>query len=190
MEVRVRLDRQLIVRDVRRRKRNRRAHVILRLRERLAGQREHQVQVVVVDTRRGDGLQCGQRFRATVNPSDPAQQRIVETLHPQRDAVDSGGAVRRETVVLDRAGVGFERDLGVRRQQHQAADARQQAVDLVRAKQAGCSATETCGSWSARSWAIGASPMCLAQPTTVTTWSGWQAIVRLWPRPTSSTIQP
>ena len=43
------------------------------------------------------------------------QRRIVQRLHPDGDAVDAGRAIIVKARLFDAVGIGFERDLGIRR---------------------------------------------------------------------------
>ena len=48
-----------------------------------------------------------------VDAAEPPEHGVVETLHAKRQAVDAGLAVVVEAAVLDRAGIGLERDLDI-----------------------------------------------------------------------------
>ena len=79
---------------------------------------------------------------AVVHAADALEQRVVETLHADRQPVDARLRKRPKTLALEGAGVGLERDLAGRLQRQQAAHARQQGVDAVGRKQARRAATD------------------------------------------------
>ena len=104
---------------------------------RLARQGVHQVEV--------EGLEVALRFfdggdglGAVVHPPQRLQLGIVKALHANRQAVDPGLAKGLETVGLEGAGIGLQRDFGVGFQRQAGADVGQQAVDAVGREQAGC----------------------------------------------------
>ena len=66
----------------------------------------------------------------------------IEALDADRQAVHAGGAVRRELRRFERAGIGFERDLGVGRERHARAHGRQDRVDRLGAQHARRAAAE------------------------------------------------
>ena len=138
----VRFQRELVVRDMGGLQRHRAFHVGQRALQGLLRQRVHQVEVDVVVT----GILCRfhRRFRLAGRMDAPEafQFVVIETLHAERDAVDPGGQVAVETAVLDRAGVGFQGDLGAGGQWQALAHAIEQARDQLRRKQAGCAAAE------------------------------------------------
>ena len=71
--------------------------------------------------RRGaESLRARRRPRASASSArmqaaERAEVVVVQRLHAERDAVDAGGAIAAEALRLDAGRIGFERDLGVRR---------------------------------------------------------------------------
>ena len=59
--------------------------------------------------------QRGERLGCVVAPAQEHERRVVQRLHAQRHAVDAGPRQVGEARGLDRAGIGFQRDLDVRR---------------------------------------------------------------------------
>ena len=82
------------------------------------GSRVHQVEIEIVEA--GARAAPRRRVAMSLRRSGCARAvcscRRVEALRAERDAVDAGGAIVGEAAALDRAGVRFQRDLGVRRE--------------------------------------------------------------------------
>ena len=135
------LNRQVVDRQVRRLERQRDVQVGVQLRQALARQCVHQVEVEGVESRSGLG-QRGARLRTIVNPTQLGQHRIVETLHAHRQPGHTGFAEITKAIALKTARVGLERDLATRQQGQPGADRRQQPADRVGREQAGCAATD------------------------------------------------
>ena len=93
MEHRVRLERQLVAGDMGRLQTNRRLDVGLRHLERLAGQRVHDVDVEVVEARRGRLGDTATYVVAAVDSPDGLQTVVVEGLCADRQPIDARGAV-------------------------------------------------------------------------------------------------
>ena len=105
-------------------------------------QAEHQVEIEVVETgppRRVD--RCVGLARV-VHATERAQAGVVETLDPEREAIDPGRAVGAEARGVGAAGIRFEGDLDTGRQSHARGDAGQQAGDGRAAEQARCTAAD------------------------------------------------
>jgi hypothetical protein len=141
-EHRIGLQRELVVAQVRRLQRQRALDVVQRHRQVLAGQGVHQVEVDVVEAGVLRQLHRGPGLRAVVDPPEPAQAAVVETLDAQAQAIDAGAAVVLEAAVLGGAGVGFQRDLAARCETQACAGPLQQAVDLVGREQTRGAAAE------------------------------------------------
>jgi hypothetical protein len=109
--------------------------------QRLAGQREHQVEVEVVEVGVRD-LDRLLRLVLVVDAAQRLQMPAVEALDADRQAVDAAGAVGLELLGLEGAGIGFHRDLGVDLQRQQRAHVGQQAVQRCRRHQAGRAAAD------------------------------------------------
>src|SRR5208283_868771 len=57
--------------------------------QRLAGNREHEVEVQIVETGPAQDVERLKDHFARVDPAQPVEQRFVERLHAHRDAVDA-----------------------------------------------------------------------------------------------------
>ncbi len=135
------LDRQVVDRQVRRIKAQRLVEIGAQRGQVLPGQRIHQVDVEGVEGR-GRLLDRGARLRGVVHAADGLQVRVGEALHADRQPRHAGGAEGPESVALEGAGVGLERDLAARLQRQPGADVGQQAVDARGRKQAGRAAAD------------------------------------------------
>ena len=110
-------------------------HVGFGLRERLLGQRVHQVEVEVVEARVRD-LDRAPRLAVVVDPAERLQVRRIEALDADRQPVHAGGAEVAELLGLERPGVRLERDLGVGRELEPRAERGEQPVDRRGGEQA------------------------------------------------------
>jgi hypothetical protein len=126
---------------VRRRKGQRGVEVALPAPPGLPGQRVHQVDVEGVEGRRRLGDRRA-RLRAVVHAADAREHRVVEALHADRQPRHAGAAVGAETLALEGAGVGLQRDLAAGLERQPRADVGQQAVDGRRREQAGRAAAD------------------------------------------------
>ena len=77
-----------------------------------------------------------------VNAAKRLEMRRVEALDAERQAIDAGGAKGGELFCFDRAGVGFERNLGVRQHGEARAEGGQQRIERLPGEQAGRTAAE------------------------------------------------
>ena len=138
------LQRQLVERQVRRRQRQRHFNVGLRLRERLTGQRVHQVEVEgrVVALRDLHGSKC---LRSVMHAAERLQVTIVERLHADRQPRDAGIAIGCKAARLEAAGIGLQRDLAIRRQRQQRTHVGQQPFKALGAHQTGRAAADEDG---------------------------------------------
>jgi len=107
----------------------------------LTGQRVHQVQV--------EGLEClsgllhrSQCLCPVVHPAQRAQMAVVEALHSDRQAGDTGAAKGTKTVTLEGSRIGLQCDLALRRKPQPGPDVGQQAVNRLGRKQAGSAASD------------------------------------------------
>ena len=89
----------------------------------LAGPRGDQIEGPARKIRARD-LEGGQRLGGAVLAAEEGERGVVERLDAEGNPVDPGPAVGGETPGLDRARVGFEGDLGFRRQPPGFADPR------------------------------------------------------------------
>ena len=103
--------------------------------ERLAGPRIDQVEGEPrEDVARASST--ARRASATSWRRPSALQRgVVERLHAERDAVDAGGAIAAEALRLDAAGIGLQRDLGIRRDRPVSRDRIEDCADRRRLHQ-------------------------------------------------------
>ena len=97
--------------DMPRRAGQRGAQRFLPLRLALAGQREHQVDVDVVEAVRAQELDSGGDVLRRVLAAEGLEQRRVERLRAEADAVDAGLAPRGGFLRGDRGRVDLEREL-------------------------------------------------------------------------------
>jgi hypothetical protein len=111
---------------------------------RLARQAVHQVEVEGLEMLAGQ-LRGTLGFVGAVDAAEGFQVIVVEALDAERQAIDAGGAETGKLLGLDRAGVGFQRDLGVRRQHGQRPEGGDQFVDGGGREQAGRAAAEEDG---------------------------------------------
>jgi hypothetical protein len=141
VERRVRLQRQVIGRDVADPAADRRGDVGFGLCQRLTRQRVHQVEI--------DALEIGQRqfdraprFGAVMDAAQRGELGVVETLHADRQPGHAGGAEGGELGRFGGAGIGLERDLGAGMQGQAHADRRQQRFGGFGTHQAGRAAAD------------------------------------------------
>ena len=92
--------------------RQRLAHVLRLVLQRLAGQRVHDVEVEGVERLRRF-FHRRNRLGAVMHAAQRLQMRVVKTLHADGQAGHAGAAKGLEAVFFKRAGVGFQRDLAV-----------------------------------------------------------------------------
>ena len=91
-------------------------NIIHRLFDALTRQCPHQVQIEVVEASSLHGLNRNAGLIAIMHAAQPLQLSIVKSLNTQTDAIHTRRAIGLETIVLDRAGIRFERDFSVWRQ--------------------------------------------------------------------------
>ena len=137
----VRLDRQLIEREMRRGEFQRSRDVRVRVLGALSGQRIHEIKIDVaedVERRRRRGA----RLALVVHASERREVRGIEALHAQRQAVDAGGPEPGEPCLLERSGIRLERDLRVGYERNACAHRGENAVDRLGREQARRAAAE------------------------------------------------
>ena len=134
-EIGVGLEREVIDRQVRRIEAERDVEVPVQIGQRLPGQRIHQVEVEGLEVARGL-VERGARLVGAVDTAQAFKETVVEALHAHAQARDAGLAESLEAILLEGAGIGLERDLGVGFEAQQRTDVGQQAVDRVRREQA------------------------------------------------------
>ena len=103
-----------------------------RLLDGLPRQAEHEVEIEVVEARCARGVRGGQRLVTPVDAPEGFQFVVVETLDADREPVHAGIAEAFEAFDIHGAGIGFERDFGIRRDLDPGADAFEQARDGLR----------------------------------------------------------
>ena len=135
-EVGVGLNRQVVNRNMRWLQRQRLAHVLLQVFQRLAGQRIHDVEVEGVKSLRRL-FNRRNRLGAVMHAAQRLEVAVVKTLHANRKAVHAGAAKGLEAVFFKGAGVGLQRDLAIGLQPQPRANITQQAINRLRRKQAG-----------------------------------------------------
>ena len=134
-EYRIGFEREVIDRQVLRRKCNRRLEIGSQFVRRLSRQRIHQVEVDVVECHARDCHRAA-RLVAVVNATERAQVLRVETLDADRQTVGTAGAIGGEALGLEGARVGLQGDLGVGFQRQAGANVRHQAIEAGRRHQA------------------------------------------------------
>ena len=139
-EQRVRLQREVIARQVRRRESEGLRQVRTQLGQRLLGQRIHQVQVEGLE-QLGSGLGGGTGLGPVMHPSQCLQLGIREALDAQRQTVDTGSPVIGKACPLESARIGLHRHLGIGDDGQPGPQAGQQPVNGRPRKQAGRTAT-------------------------------------------------
>ncbi len=143
-ERRVGFERQVVDRQVRRLEAQRDIDVGKCLSQRLPRQGVHQVEVEGIEVD-GGKFGCPARLAVIVDAPQCLEMARIKTLDAERDTHHTRLAEALEPGGLDRAGVGFEGDLGAGNQLRQGANAAQDAVDSLGRKQAGGAATEEDG---------------------------------------------
>ena len=138
----IRLEGELVMRDVRRRQRNGARHVGFRHRQGLAGQGVHQVEIEILEPRLPRQRDRIDRLAAVVDAAQPCQAAVVETLDAEAQPVDAGLPVVPEASVLGGAGVGLECDLGIGREAQARRGAFEEPGDRRGRKQARRTAAE------------------------------------------------
>ena len=132
---RVRLERQVIERQMRRRERKRSGEIRARGVHRLLRQRVHEIEVHVAEDHQR-GFRGAPRLVGVVHAAQRLQRDRVEALDAERQPVHAGAEEIGEFLPLERAGIGLERHLGIGQQRHARANAREQPVDGGRAEEA------------------------------------------------------
>ena len=135
VEDRTGLERELVLRQVRRRERKGGTQIGERLLGRLFRQAVHEIEIEVGQTRRDELIDRATDVIDTVNAPERFQVRCVETLCTERHARNTGTAIAAETSVLDRAGICFERNFHVGRARDARAYAFHESADRLRRKQ-------------------------------------------------------
>ena len=143
-EGRVRLQGKLVGADVLHAERQSSLHIGQRVCGILLRQGIHQINIDALENAAGffDG---SAGFVCRVNAPQRGEFAVVETLHADRKAVDACAAEALEFVVVERAGIGFQRDFGFGVQFDQGADAAEQPVDGRYGKHAGRAAADKHG---------------------------------------------
>ena len=140
----VRLQGKLIGADVLHAERQSSLHIGQRVCGILLRQGIHQINIDALENAAGffDG---GAGFICRVNAPQRGELVVVETLHADGQAVDACAAEALEFVVVERAGIGFQRDFGFGIQFNQGTDAAEQPVDGRYGKHAGRAAADKHG---------------------------------------------
>lgn len=116
--------------------------IVLGLRQRLLGQRVHQVDVEVVVAGVLRQLDRALGFGAVMDAPQALQGGVVETLHAEAQPVDPGRTVPVETPVLGGPGIGFQGDFQIGRKAQARGGGLQEAIDRFGRKQAGRAAAK------------------------------------------------
>ncbi len=136
MEQRIGLDRELVVRQVFGREGQRLLEIRARGVEALPRQAVHQVEIQVVETRGAREFDCAAGVGGVVHAAERGEHAVVEALHADRQAVDTGGAVVAVAAGVNRLSIGVQsfddRMLAALGRVHDAAEARR-AIELARA---------------------------------------------------------
>ena len=137
MKRRVRFDSELVIRQMRRLQGYSIGNIGQRLRHRLPRQAKHQVQIKIVQPGGVRGLSGGERRAPVVNPPQPLQLRVVETLHADRQPVNTRRPEFSEFAPLDRTGIGLQGDFRIGTQRQAGAQTGQQPIQRLGGKQTG-----------------------------------------------------
>lgn len=113
MEVSIRLQRQLVKRNVRGLKADRGPDIVDGVFCNRPRQAEHQIQIEVVEPGLLRDFDRALRFARRMHPAQRLQKTVVETLNPDRQPVDPERAKLRKLLAFERAGISFERDLDI-----------------------------------------------------------------------------
>ena len=141
MKKRVRLDRQLIKGEMRRREFQRGSDVRARVLGALSGKRIHEIQVDIAED--VERRRCGRaRFAFVVHAPERREVQGIEALHAQRQAIDARNPEPGELRLLERARIRFQRDFRIRRERNARADGGENAVDRFGREQARRAAAE------------------------------------------------
>ena len=81
----------------------------------LLGQAVHEIDIEVIESRRSGFTDGSHRFVAGMNSPQRTQLSGAETLHPQRQSIDTGFPITNEPLLLGRAWIGFQGDFNARR---------------------------------------------------------------------------
>ena len=81
----------------------------------LLGQAVHEIDIEVIESRRSGFTDGSHRFVAGMNSPQRTQLSGAETLHPQRQSIDTGFPITNEPLLLGRAWIGFQGDFNRRR---------------------------------------------------------------------------
>ncbi|SVK46189.1 Uncharacterised protein [Acinetobacter baumannii] len=138
----VRLDGQLIPRQVRRIEGDSLAQIVQRLFQRLIRQAVHQIEVEAAQAKIGRQRRRTFGFFRAVDAPQTVQLLGAEALHPDGDAVDAGALVAAEAIGLHGAGIGFHGDFGVVGDANARPHAVQQGLHCLGAQQAGGAAAD------------------------------------------------
>ena len=114
MENGVRLQRELIIRDVRRPESRSLCNIINRHRQVLPGQRIHEVEIYAVEAGANRGIEGRENFVRAVNSPEFLQRLRIKTLGTQRKPVDTSRRIVAKVIVLQSARICLHRNLNVR----------------------------------------------------------------------------
>ena len=122
----IRLNRQLIPRQVRRVELDGLAQIVQRFIQRLVRQAVHQVEVEAAQTEAGGQMRRAFRLGRAVNTSQTLQLCLAKALHADGDPVDPRALILDKAIGLHGAGVGLHGDLGICCQRQAGANAVEQ----------------------------------------------------------------
>gem|GEM_PF-4216829 len=117
---------------MRRLQRQRIGNVGARLLDRLFRQSEHQIQIEIVQPDVVRGFGGGDGVAAVVNPAQPPQLVVSETLYADRQAIYAGGPEFGEPTPLHGSRIRLQGDFQIRTQRQAGAQPRQQPLQRFR----------------------------------------------------------
>jgi len=115
------------------------------LRLSLPGQAVHQIQIEIIEAGLSRCFGGVNRFVLAMNPAKRLQMCRIKTLHANRQPIDAGRPISLEPALLQRARIGFQRDLGVRSNVYSLADLAEQFLIKIPGHQARRAATDKHG---------------------------------------------
>lgn len=110
-ERRPRLERELVGRDVLGAMGDQLVEIAIEELEGLLREREDQIEREILETRRARGEERFAGHRSPVGATEPLEQRVLERLDSDREAIDACGSKTGQTSELDGARIELEGDL-------------------------------------------------------------------------------
>ena len=137
-----RLERELVIGNMRRPERARGSHILERFLERLLRQRVHQIEIEIVEPRRAQFGHRAMRVVRRVNAAQDLEGARCKGLRPERHAVDAGVAIPGEAAAFDGPRVGFQRHFHIVRECDSLPQRQQQPAEFLRLEQTRRAAAE------------------------------------------------